>query len=182
MRQVDQRRGQNHAFEPALAGMRDTQHDGAAHRVRQRIIGRRAMGNDHVLHEGRNVDLEIGKTHDMPLARIGQLPRRMPLSAPVHDGDREAALPQFAHGLEILFNELAAAGEDADGSLDVFLGIGGRVPARETQRHAVRRLDHARDGTVGTRIAGSGNELHGGTGGGKDAARTRRRPARHRRP
>ena len=155
--EIDHRRNDDSALKPPLAGMRDPQQDRAAHRVRQRKIGWWAIGEHHAPHERLDVDLEIRKTFDMALARIRQLPRRVPLPPPVHDSDRKAALAQIAHRLEIFFDELAASGEDAHRSL----AASRRIPAREAQLHPVRCRDLARDDVVGNRIAGNRNQLHG---------------------
>ena len=130
--------------------MRDPQHHRAAHRMRQREIWRRTIRQHHLLHEGLDVDFEIGEIAHIALARIAQPPRRMPLPAPVDHRHRKTAVAQIAHGLEIFLDLLAAAGEDADRAL----AVGRRRPAREAQFGAVRRLDGAGTTSSGTGLAG----------------------------
>ena len=136
--------------------MRDPQHHRAAHRMRQREIGRRAIRQHHLLHEGFDVDLEIGEVADIALARIAQAPRRMPLAAPVDHRHRKSAIAQVAHRLEIFFDLLAAPGEDADRAL----APRRRRPAREPQLGAVGRLDGAGDDVLRNRIGGDRDERH----------------------
>ena len=137
--------------------MRDPQHHRAAHRMRQREIGRRAIRQHHLLHEGFDVDLEVGEIAHIALARIAQPARRMALPAPVDHRHRKAAVAQVAHGLEIFFDLLAAAGEDADGAL----AARRRSPARKAQLGAIRRLDGAADDVLRNRIGGNRDERHG---------------------
>ncbi len=107
--------------------------------MRQREEGRRAIRQHHLLHEGFDVDLEIGEVADIALARVAQAARGMALAAPVDHRHREAAVAQVAHRLEILLDLLAAPGEDADRALAAWR----RRPAREAQFGAVGRLDGA---------------------------------------
>ena len=137
--------------------MRDAQHHRAAHRMRQREMRRRAIRQHHLLHEGFDVDFEIGEIADIALARIAQAPRRMALPAPVDHRHRETAIAQVAHRLEIFFDLLAAAGEDADRAL----AVGRRRPARKAQFRAVRRLDGAGDDVLRNGIGGNRDERHG---------------------
>ena len=159
-RQVDHRRRKHHSVEPALARMRDPQHDGAAHRMRQREIGRRTIRQYHLLHEGLDVHLEIGKAADIALARVAQAARRMALPAPVDHRHRKAAVAQIAHRLEIFLDLLAAPAEDADRAL----APGRRRPARKPQLGAIGGLDGARNDVLRNRIGGDGDERHEGTG------------------
>ena len=85
--------------------------------MRQREVRWRAIRQHHLLHEGLDVDFEIGEIADITLARIAQAPRRMALPAPVDHRHREAAVAQVAHRFEIFFDLLAATGEDADRAL-----------------------------------------------------------------
>ena len=148
-REIDHRRNENGALEPALAGMHGPQHDRAAHRVGQCEMGLRTIRKHHLLHEGLEVDLVLREVFDMALARIRQLPGGMPLPPPVHGRDRKAALAQFADRLEIFLDELAAAAEDADRPF--------ARPANPSVRSATRSVrcpDRADDGPVGNGIAG----------------------------
>ena len=131
-RKIDHRRRQHDAVEPALAGMRDPQHHRAAHRMRQREIRRRTIRQHHLLHEGFDVDFEVGEIAHIALARIAQAPRRMALPAPVDHRHRKAAVAQVAHGLEIFLDLFAAPGEDADRALAA-------RPAAPSARSAIRR-------------------------------------------
>jgi len=79
------------------------------------------------------------------------------LPAPVDHGDRKAAIAQIAHRLEIFFDRLAAAGEDADRAL----APGRRRPARVTQFGAVGGLDGAGDDVFRNRIGGNRDKRHG---------------------
>ncbi len=157
-RQVDHRRRQHHAVEPAFAGMRHPQHDRAAHRMGQREMRRRTIRQHHLLHEGFDVDLVIGEVADIALARIAQAPRRMSLPAPVDHRHRKAAVAQIAHGLEIFLDLLAAPGEDADRAL----AARRRRPAREAQFRAVGRADGAGHDVFRDGIGGNRDKRHGG--------------------
>src|SRR5689334_6960573 len=107
--------------------------------MRQCKIGRRAIWQHHLLDEGRYVDLVIRKTLDMALERIVQLARGMPLSPPVDDSHRIAALAQILHRFEIFLDVLAAPGEHADGPP----AVGRHRPARKAQRGAIRSPDRS---------------------------------------
>src|SRR5215475_7289295 len=107
---------------------------------------RRTMRQHNLAHERVEVDLVFRKILDMPLARIRQLPGGMPLSPPVHGRNRKAAPAEIVDRLEIFLDELAASPEDTDRSL-----TRRRIPARETQLHAIRRSDLAVDRPFGNR-------------------------------
>src|SRR6185295_15495673 len=83
----------------------------------------------------------------------------MALPAPVDHRHRKAAIAQVAHGLEIFFDLLGAAGENADGAL----AARRRRPARKAQFGAVGRLDGARDDVLRSRVGWNRNERHGET-------------------
>src|SRR5580700_3404714 len=137
--------------------MREAQHHRAAHRMGERKMRRRTLRQHILLHEGLDVDLVVGEIAHIALARIAQPPRRMALPAPVDHGDREAAIAQVPHRLEIFLDLLAAAGEDADRAL----APGRRRPARETQFGAVGGLDGAGDDVFRNRIGGNRDKRHG---------------------
>src|SRR5271155_1542316 len=80
----------------------------------------------------------------------------MPLPAPVDHGDSKTPVAQILHRLEIFFDVLAAAGEDADRSL----AVGRWRPARETQFGPIGGLDGAGDDIVGHGIGGNRDERH----------------------
>ena len=117
---------------------------------------RRTIRQHDLLHEGFEVVLVFGEIADVTLARIGELALGAALPAPVERRDGKAARAQFAHRLEIFFDELGAALEEADRAL----AAGRRMPAREAQAHAVARLERAGDDIFGHRIGGNGNEIH----------------------
>ncbi len=119
---------------------------------------RRAIRQHHLLHESLDVDFVVGKIAHIALARIAQAPRRVPLPAPVDHRHRKTAVAQVPHRLEIFFDVLAAAGEDADGPL----AVGRRRPSREAQFGAIGRLDRAGYNVFGNGIGGNRDERHGG--------------------
>ena len=155
-RQVDHWRRQHDPVEPALTRMRDAQEHRAAHGMGERKMRRRAVGQHHLLYEGLDVDLVIGKVSHVALARIAQAPRGVALPAPVDHGNREAAVAQIAHGLEILLDLLAAPGEDADSALAAHR----RRPACKAQLRAVGRLDGAADQVFRNGIGGNRDQRH----------------------
>ena len=132
-RQVDHRRRQHDAIEPALAGMRDADQHRATHRVCQREVRRRAVRHHHLFDESLNVEFVVGEAPHVTLAPIAQLVLGMALPAPVDGSHREAAVAQIAHGLEILFDLFAASGEYAHRAL----ASGRRRPARKAQADPV---------------------------------------------
>src|SRR6188768_2445051 len=97
--------------------------------MRQGKVWRRTIRQHHLFYEGTNVDFVVGETAHVSLARIEQLPRRMPLSAPVNHRHRESPVAQVAYSLEVFFDLLAASGKHADGPLTPLR----RRPAREAQ-------------------------------------------------
>src|SRR6185437_10322948 len=153
---IDHRRGQHHAIEPALAGIGHAQQHRAAHRMRQRKERRRAVRQHHLPHEGLDVDFVIGKAPDIAFARIAQAARRMALPAPIEHRDRETAIAQIAHGLEIFFDRLAAPGEDTDRSLAPCR----RRPTRKAQFRTIRRLDRTADDVFRNGIGGNRDKGH----------------------
>ena len=105
------------------------------------------------------------KLANVAFARIGELPRRVPLPAPVHRRDRKAALAQIAH----VSKYFSIASLRPVNTQTVPLASAHGRPPREAQSGAVRRRDHASDGTVGTWIVGDGKS------GVAEAERTRSR-------
>ncbi|MGY3426833.1 hypothetical protein ACVWZW_007337 [Bradyrhizobium sp. F1.13.4] len=122
--------------------------------------GGRAIRQHHLLHEGLDVDLEIGEVANIALARIAQAARGVALPAPVDHRHRKAAVAQIAHGLEILFDLLTASGEDADGAL----AVRRRRPARKAQLDAIRGFDGAADDVFGNGIGWYRDQRHDGEG------------------
>jgi hypothetical protein len=93
----------------------------------------------------------------MSFAFVAQESLREPLAAPIERGDRKAALLGIAHHFEVFFDKFGAAVEDAQRTLATRRGC----PARKAQRRPVGCLDHSGDRTLGNRVVGDGNELHG---------------------
>ena len=155
-RQRDHGREQHHAIEPAMPGMGRAQENRRAHGMRQRKDRRRTVRQHDLVDEGFEVDLVLREIAHVAFAPIAQRAFRHPLPAPVERGDREAARAQVAHGLEIFLDELGAALEQADRAL----APRRRRPAREAQFDAVAGLEGSRDGAVGHRIGGDGDEGH----------------------
>ncbi len=162
-RQIDHRRRKYDTIEPAPADMGDAQHHRAAHRMRQRVVGRRTIRQHHLLHEGFDIDLIVRKPADVALARIAQLPRRMPLPAPVDHRHREAALAQLAHHHKILSMHSPRPPK----TQTVPLRPPAAASAQKRKFRTVRGLDGATHGVVGNRIGRDGNERHAGTGKGQ---------------
>ncbi len=100
---------------------------------------RRTVGQHDVVDEGFEVDLVVGESPHVALARIAQRALRPALPAPVDRRDREAARAQVAHGLEVFFDELGASLEQADGAL----APGRRLPAGEAKLDPVAGLERA---------------------------------------
>jgi hypothetical protein len=126
--------------------------------MRNRKDRRRAIRQHDLRHQGFDVALVFGKVADVAFARIAERAFGAALPAPVDGGDGKAARPQFAHGLEIFFDEFGAAREQAHRSL----AARRRMPARKADADAVARLEHAGDRVFGHRIGGNGNEVHEG--------------------
>jgi hypothetical protein len=55
-----------------VSGYRRPQQHRCAHRVAERIEGRRAVGQDDLLHEGRHVGVVFGEAADMAFAAVAQ--------------------------------------------------------------------------------------------------------------
>ena len=123
----------------------------------QRDVGRRALGQHDAGHERAQVAVVFGIVADVPLAAVGQTPLRSALAAPVEHRDNEPAPAQVRHHLEILLDEFAATGEQADGAADRRTR---RVPAGKAQGQAVGRAQLADDGAARNRVDGKGNEAH----------------------
>src|SRR5882757_7037821 len=130
---------------------------------------RRTIRQHHLLHEGLDVDLVVGKIADIAFARVAQPPRRMALSAPVDHRHREAAVAQVPHRLEIFLDRLGAAREDADRAL----AARRRRPPREAQFRTVRRADGAGDDILRNGVGGNRDERHAGGRLGENGWKTR---------
>ena len=109
--ELDHRRGQHDAVEPLPPVLHRADQHRRAHRMAERVIRRRAVGQHDLLHEGFEVAVVFGEVVDVALARIRQRAVREPLPAPVEDRDREAARARVAHHLEIFLDEFRAARE-----------------------------------------------------------------------
>src|SRR5215471_18783686 len=75
---------------------------------------RRTIGEHDLTHEGLKVDAVLGKTRDVPLARLSQYPVGQSLAAPVKRRHRKAARMEIARHLEIFFDELGTSLKDAN--------------------------------------------------------------------
>ena len=83
----------------------------------QGIIGARTVGQHNFAHEMTQITLILVECGDVAFARIFQGSDRMALAAPIHDCHPKSAIQQVADGLEVFFDEFAASGEQANGSL-----------------------------------------------------------------
>ena len=92
----------------------DEQRHRRADRMREHVIGRRAVRQHHLLHDRLEVVHIIGEVAHMALAAVAEQPRRAALPARIEGGHREAAPAQVADRLEIFFDELGAAVQDDD--------------------------------------------------------------------
>jgi hypothetical protein len=106
----------------------------AAHRVRECKVGRRALGQDDLLHERRQIAIEFAEIADVPFVSIGERSVRSALPAPVMNGDGETPPTEIGHGLKKFLDEFAPAGEDA---YRAARRTARRSPAGEAQRRAV---------------------------------------------
>ena len=131
--------------------------DGAAHGVRQRHERRRAVGQHDVLHEAQEVLVELGEIPDVTLERVGERALRAALPAPVERCHGEAAAAQIGDHLEILFDVLATALEQAHRATP---GAAGRAPDRIAQRRLVEAGKFADAGAARHRVLGQRNEFH----------------------
>src|SRR5690606_22256276 len=107
------RRTEYDAVEPRIVRYRVAGEDVAAHRVCECIVWRRAMRQDHLLHEDSKIALEFLEVSDVALAAVGQHSARAALPTPIMYGDGEATPPQIGDDLEVLLDVFATAGEDA---------------------------------------------------------------------
>src|SRR5262245_14910360 len=82
--------------------------------MRKRVIRRRTIRQRHFVHEARDVVLVIVEALDVALERIPHEPAGAALPAPIEHCHGKAPATEFAHHLEIFFDELAAPGKDAD--------------------------------------------------------------------
>ena len=154
--QRDHRRGEHDPFEPAAAMVAGGDDIGAAHRMAEREIGRRAIRQHHLRHEGVEVDGVLREVLDVALVVVGERALREALPAPVEGHDRETARAQIAHRLEIFFNVFGAALQDDDGAP----AARRRLPAAKAQSHPVRGLEDAGQPVIGHRIGGNRDEFH----------------------
>jgi hypothetical protein len=141
-----------------MPGIGGAQQNRGTHGLPEREQRRRAVRKNDLVDEGFEIDLILREIPHVAFARVAQRPVRQALSAPIEGGDGEPAGAQVAHGLEIFLDEFGATLKQADRAL----AAGRRLPARETQGHAVGGLDGPGDDGVGHRIGGNGNEVHAG--------------------
>ena len=125
----DQRRGQHHAVEPAVAAMGGADQNGGAGGMAERENRRRAIRQHDFAHEGFEIGVVFGEIAHIALAAVAQRAVGQALAAPIERRDRKAARAQIAHGLEIFFDPFAAALEDAHRAA----AAGRRLPARKAQ-------------------------------------------------
>ena len=99
---------------------------------------RRAVRQHDILHEADEVAVVLPEAAHVALARIRQHALRAALAAPVHGRDGKAAAAQIGDDLEVLFDELGAAAEQADGAAARHAR---RIPARVAQLGSVVALE-----------------------------------------
>ena len=145
----------NQALLPRQAGEQDRR----AHRMGERMEGRRAFRQGDMAHEGVEVAAHNGaKSLDMAEPAVRDQPVGAALAAPVEGRDGKAARPQVAHHLEIFLDELRAAMEQADRAARLARQ---RRPARRAHGDAVGGADHLDDGAARAGIVGQIEESHG---------------------
>ena len=119
-------------------------------------IGRRAIRQHHLRHEGVEVDGVLREVLDVALVVVGKRAFGQPLAAPVEGHDRETARAQIAHRLEIFFNVFGAALQNDDGAP----AARRRLPPAEAQSHPVRGLEDTGQPVIGHRIGGNRDKFH----------------------
>jgi hypothetical protein len=132
------------------------QQHGRAHGMADGKERRRAIRQHDLAHQRFEIEIVFGEVAHVAAAAIRQRTVGKALSAPIKDGDGEAARPQIAHGLEIFLDPFAAAGQDAHRAA----AAGRRQPAGESQRNPVGRFERARHYAFGNGIRRDRDELH----------------------
>jgi hypothetical protein len=130
--------------------------DRRAHRMSERKYRRRAIGQNHLLHDGFEIGDVIRKISHIALVTIGERVVRQSLSAPVESRHRKATGTKIANGLEIFLDKLGATLQHNHGAF----APRWRRPTRKAQVHPVRGFDRAGHHVVWHRIGGDGNEFH----------------------
>ena len=154
--ELDQRRRQHHAVEPAVAAMRGADQHRRAGGMTDGENRRRAIRQHDLAHEGLEIAVVFGEVAHIALAPIAERAIGQALTAPIERRDRKAARAQIAHRLEIFFDPFGAALQDAHRAATP----GRRLPARKAQGHAIGRFEHAGDEIVRNRIGGNRDEFH----------------------
>jgi hypothetical protein len=155
--QVDQRRGEHHAIEPAAAAIGGANEHGGAGGMAEREQRRRTIRHHDLAHEGVEVAVVFGEVAHIAFVAIAEQAFRQALAAPIERRDGKAARAQIAHRLEIFFDPLAAALQNDHRAL----APGRRQPTGEAQAHAGGRFQFAGDEIVRDRIGWNGDEFHG---------------------
>ncbi len=125
----DQRRGQHHAVEPAVAAMGGADEDRGAGGMAERKDRRRAIRQHDFAHERFEIGVVFGEIAHITFAAVAERAVGQALAAPVERRDRKSPRAQIAHRLEIFFDPLAAALKDAHGAAPARR----RLPARIAQ-------------------------------------------------
>ena len=149
--ELDQRRGQHHAVEPAMAAVRGADENRRAGGMAEREDRRRTIRQHDLAHEGLEIAVVFGKIAHIALASVAERTIRQTLPAPVERGDRKTARAQIAHRLEIFLDPFGATLENAHRAATP----GRRQPARKAQADAVGRFEHAGDEVIRNRIGGN---------------------------
>ena len=123
------RRQQNHPREGARFVLRVAQKNVTAERMTHADKGLRQRRFYDLVDEDRQVAIVLGESDDVTFARVRQHPFGPALASEVEDGDGEAAAAKIGNHLEILFDEFASPGHDADRAAR-------RSPRRLPQRRA----------------------------------------------
>ena len=147
-REVDHRRNENGALEPAFAGMGGA-NDCPAHRMGERKMRPWTFGSTTCCMNAGKVDLVLESFRHAPCVDR-QLPGGMALPPPIYRRDWQTAVAQFANRFEIFLDEFAAAAADTDCSPTDRR----RSQLREAQLHVIGVPDLADNGAIGNRITG----------------------------
>ena len=156
--EIDQRRAQHHARKSGAPTGCGAQCDQRAQRVRQPEVGRRTIGQHHLLEEGFKVAVVLGERIDVCLRPVMEPPVGSALPAPVERGDCVAPSPQVADHLEIFLDRIAQPLQQADRAERPPAAA---APAREARGDAVAGHDAADDSAFRNGIALDGGKLHG---------------------
>src|SRR5688500_13111714 len=81
------------------------------------IKGRRAIGEDHLSHEGPQILVIVREALEMAAIAVAGEPGRSTLPAHIENGHAITAPHEIAGGFEIALDEIAASAEDDDGAL-----------------------------------------------------------------